>query len=53
MADPWQIEKLLTAAIRRSLEDAERLSSADLEHDLTTSYTHEVLHISGGRLWQR
>ncbi|MHC8343333.1 terminase small subunit [Pseudomonas sp. RT6P73] len=37
MTDPWQIEKHLTAAIRRSLEDAERLSSADLEHALTTS----------------
>lgn len=37
MTDPWEIEKHLTAAIRRSLEDAERLSSADLEHALTTS----------------
>lgn len=37
MTDPWQIEKHLTAAIRRSLEDAERLSSADLEHALTAS----------------
>ena len=37
MTDPWQIEKHLTAAIRRSLEDAERLSSADLEHALTPS----------------
>lgn len=37
MTDPWEIEKHLTAAIRRSLEDAERMSSADLEHDLTTT----------------
>ncbi|SDU17032.1 terminase small subunit [Pseudomonas moraviensis] len=37
MTDPWEIEKHLTAAIRRSLEDAERTSSADLEHALTTS----------------
>ena len=37
MTDPWKIEKHLTAAIRRSLEDAERLSSADLEHALATS----------------
>jgi hypothetical protein len=37
MTDPWEIEKHLTAAIRRSLEDAERMSSADLEHALTTS----------------
>jgi hypothetical protein len=37
MTDPWEIEKHLTAAIRRSLEDAERMSSADLEHALTAS----------------
>ena len=37
MTDPWEIEKHLTAAIRRSLEDAERMSSADLVHALTTS----------------
>ena len=37
MTDPWEIEKHLTAAIRRALEDAERMSSADLEHALTTS----------------
>jgi hypothetical protein len=37
MTDPWEIEKHLTAAIRRSLEDAERMSSADLKHALTTS----------------
>jgi hypothetical protein len=37
MTDAWEIEKHLTAAIRRTLEDAERLSSADLEHALTKS----------------
>jgi hypothetical protein len=37
MTDPWEIEKHLTAAIRRSLEEAERMSSADLEHALTPS----------------
>ena len=37
MTDPWEIEKHLTAAIRRSLEDADRMSSADLKHALTTS----------------
>ncbi|MDG6398689.1 terminase small subunit [Pseudomonas quasicaspiana] len=37
LTDPWEIEKHLTAAIRRCLEDAERMSSADLEHALTTS----------------
>ena len=37
MSDPWQIERHLTAAIRRSLEDAERMSSSDLEHALNTS----------------
>ena len=35
MTDPWLIEKHLTAIIRRTLEEAERLSSADLEHALT------------------
>ena len=30
MTDPWEIERRLTAAIRASLEDAERMSSADL-----------------------
>lgn len=34
MTDPWEIERRLTAAIRASLEDAERLSSADLVHAL-------------------
>ncbi|MGV8860172.1 MAG: terminase small subunit [Pseudomonas sp.] len=37
MTDPWEIEKHLTAALRRSLEEAERMSSADLEHVLTPS----------------
>lgn len=37
MTDPWKIERHLTAAIRRSLEDAERISSADREHALTPS----------------
>ena len=37
MTDPWQIEKHLTATIRRTLEEAERLSSADLEHALIPS----------------
>lgn len=37
MTDPWQIEKHLTATIRRTLEEAERLSSADLEHALIQS----------------
>ncbi|MGX9762081.1 terminase small subunit [Pseudomonas shahriarae] len=37
MTDPWEIERHLTEALRRSLEDAERMSSADLEHDLITS----------------
>lgn len=30
ITDPWEIERRLTAAIRASLEDAERMSSADL-----------------------
>lgn len=34
MTDPWEIERRLTAAIRASLEDAERMSSADLVHAL-------------------
>ncbi|RBL70107.1 terminase small subunit [Pseudomonas sp. MWU13-2625] len=36
MTDPWLIEKHLTATFRRTLEEAERLSSADLEHAMTT-----------------
>ena len=34
MTDPWEIERRLTAAIRASLEDAERMSTADLVHAL-------------------
>ena len=30
MTDPWEIERRLTDAIRASLEDAERMSTADL-----------------------
>lgn len=37
MSDPWHIEKHLTAAIRKALEDAERLSAADLEHAINPS----------------
>lgn len=37
MSDPWQIEKRLTAALRQTLVDAERLSAADLEHAITPS----------------
>ncbi len=35
--DPWQIERHLTSAIRQALDDAERLSIADLNHALTPS----------------
>lgn len=35
MTDPWLIEKHLTATFRRTLEEAERISSADLEHAMT------------------
>lgn len=35
MSDHWEIERHLTAALRRVLEDAERMSSADLAHALT------------------
>jgi hypothetical protein len=37
MTDPWEIEQHLTKALRLSLEEAERMSSADLERDLTTT----------------
>lgn len=37
LSDPWQIEKRLTAALRQTLEDAERLSTADLEQAITPS----------------
>lgn len=36
MTDPWEIEKHLTAAIRRTLEDAERMSASDLSRALST-----------------
>ncbi|UST81450.1 terminase small subunit [Pseudomonas siliginis] len=36
MTDPWLIEKHLIATFRRTLEEAERVSSADLEHAMTT-----------------
>lgn len=35
MTDPWLIEKHLTATFRRTLEEAERLSAADLDHAMT------------------
>ena len=35
MSDHWEIERHLTAALRRVLEDAERMSSADLTQALT------------------
>ena len=37
MTDPWDIEKQLTATLRKSLEEAERMSSSDLERAMTTS----------------
>ncbi|RTY01690.1 terminase small subunit [Pseudomonas sp. C 49-2] len=37
MTDPWDIEKHLTATLRKSLEEAERMSSSDLERAMTTS----------------
>lgn len=36
MTDPWLIEKHLTATFRRTLEEAERLSAADLDHAMTS-----------------
>ena len=36
MSDAWAVEKHLLASIRRALEDAERISSADLRHSLST-----------------
>ncbi|MCY1453172.1 hypothetical protein D9M71_701480 [compost metagenome] len=32
ISDPWELERQLTAGLRRVLEDAQRLSAADLEH---------------------
>lgn len=37
MSDPWEIERHLTAELRRTLEDAERLSEADLDKAITAS----------------
>lgn len=37
MTDPWDIEQHLTASIRRTLEDAERMSISDLSRALTKS----------------
>ncbi len=37
MSDPWDIEKHLTATLRKSLEEAERMSSSDLERAMTAS----------------
>ena len=31
ITDPWEVERRLTAGLRRVLEDAQRLSAADLE----------------------
>lgn len=36
LTDPWDIEKHLTAAIRSTLEDAERMSASDLSRALST-----------------
>ena len=35
MSDAWGVEKHLLASIRRALEDAERISNADLRHSLS------------------
>lgn len=32
ISDPWELERQLTAGLRRVLDDAQRLSAADLEH---------------------
>jgi hypothetical protein len=37
MSDPWKVEKHLLAALRRTLEDAERMSSADLQRALSNT----------------
>ena len=37
MTDPWLIEKYLDSTLRRTLEEAERMSSSDLEHAITAS----------------
>lgn len=35
MSDPWKIEQYLAQALRRALDDADKLSTADLDHSLT------------------
>lgn len=37
MTDPWDIEKHLAATLRKTLEEAERMSSSDLERAMTSS----------------
>lgn len=37
ISDPWELERRLTAGLRRVLEDAQRLSTADLEHAIKPS----------------
>lgn len=37
MTDPWEIERHLTAELRRTLEDAERLSTSDLQKAISAS----------------
>lgn len=37
MTDPWMIERHLAAALRRALEEAEKLTFGDLKQALTTS----------------
>ncbi|WP_130910904.1 terminase small subunit [Pseudomonas sp. Sample_9] len=37
MTDSWMVEKHLLAALRRTLEDAERMSSADLQRALSNT----------------
>ena len=39
MTDPWLVEKHLLASLRRTLEDAERMSSADLQRALSNTGT--------------
>lgn len=34
LSDPWEVERHLTACLRRVLEDAERVSASDLENAL-------------------
>lgn len=36
LSDPWELERRLTSRIRQTLEDAERMSTADLQHLLDT-----------------